>query len=170
MSLDKEIEEIKEKLKEHEKRIQYLEKIIFHKTKSDEGQLEKYDDIQKRLAVKINVPEEKLKEIFDLEGDSLTLLKIAGKDDREKTKDATLLVLLGYKYFFGKEEIFSKEIRRNVAEHRIPLNNFATYLNEITPSLIRRKGKGKSPSTTYKLQHLGEAEAKQLLKKIVGDK
>ena len=104
--------------------------------------------------------------VYDLEGNSLTIVKIFGEDDREKIKNITLLVLLGYKYILGNNEVLSKEIRRNVAENRISLNNFATYLKEITPSLIRRKGKLRSPNTIYKLTTLGEVSARDLLKKI----
>jgi len=119
-----------------------------------------------KLAQKIGVATDKVKELYDKEGDKLTLLKITGKDEREKTRKISLAVLLGYKYIFGNEEISATEIRRNVAENRVSLNNFATFLNEIIPSLIRRKGKPRSPKTTYKLTPLGEAEAKTALKKL----
>jgi DNA-binding HxlR family transcriptional regulator len=119
-----------------------------------------------RLAEKIGVKSEKIKELFDVENNSLTLLKVIGEDERDKTKKISLAVLLGYKYTVGNEQVFSKEIRRNVAENRISVNNFATYLNEMIPSLIRRTGKPKSPKTTYRLTPLGEAEAKEILKKL----
>jgi hypothetical protein len=108
----------------------------------------------------------KIKELFDVENNSLTLLKVIGEDERDKTKKISLAVLLGYKYAVGNEQVFSKEIRRNVAENRISVNNFATYLNEMIPSLIRRTGKLKSPKTTYRLTPLGEVEAKEIVKKF----
>jgi hypothetical protein len=96
----------------------------------------------------------------------LTLLKIVGNNDEEKTQKASLVVLIGYKYFLGTKEILASEIKRNVAENRVSLNNFARNLNKIIPSLIRRKGKFRSRKTTYKLTPLGEAEARAVLKEL----
>ena len=161
--------EIRKILIEHEKRIQKLEKIIKGK---DEFSVERQRDEVKELksiqnlAKKSKVHEKCLKELFDIENNGLTLLKIVGQDELEQTKNATLLVLLGYKYIFGNNEIGAKEIRRNVAENRVTLNNFATHLNKIIPKLVRRKGKLKSPRTKYKLTVPGEVEAKVLLQKI----
>jgi hypothetical protein len=108
----------------------------------------------------------KIRELFDIEDKTLTSLKVVGEGEREKTRAISLVVLLGYKYLFGNEQLLSSELKRNVAANRIPVNNFATYLNEIIPSLILRKGKTKSRKTTYKLTLLGEAEAKEILKKL----
>lgn len=166
MVSDEVMKETKKKLEEHDKRIQELERIVSGKIKEERYKASKSSEEVKKLAEKIKIPKENIKEVFDLEKNSLTLVKITGQNDREKTKNATLLILLGYKYFFGQEGVLSKEIRRNIAENRIPLNNFSTYLHEITPSLIRRKGKLKSPKTTYRLVPFGEAEAKQLLKEL----
>jgi septal ring factor EnvC (AmiA/AmiB activator) len=165
MRENNELKKIKEMLQEHEKRIKSLE-AIFTSSKSEEiTPLEGRADIEK-LAKKIRVNSEKVRELFDIENNALTLLKVVGKDDSEKTQKISLAVLLGYKYSLGNEKVLSKEIRRNVAENRVPVNNFATYLNEMIPSLIRRIGKLKSPKTTYKLTPLGEAEAKEILKKL----
>lgn len=165
MRENNELKKIKEMLQEHEKRIKSLEDI-FPSLKSEEiTPLEGRADIEK-LAKKISVNSEKVRELFDIENNTLTLLKVVGKDDSEKIQKISLAVLLGYKYSLGNEKVLSKEIRRNVAENRVPVNNFATYLNEMIPSLIRRIGKLKSPKTTYKLTPLGEAEAKEILKKL----
>ena len=99
----------------------------------------------------------------------MTVVKITGEKERDKTQNIALLVLLGYKYLLSKEEVLSQEIRRNVAENNIPLNNFATHLGDVTPSLIRRKGKLRSPKTTYKLTTLGESKARELIKVIAGE-
>lgn len=53
-----------------------------------------------------------------------------------------------------------------MGENGIPLQNFATYLNELVPSLVRRKGKPKSPKTTYRLLPYGESRAKELIKQL----
>jgi hypothetical protein len=163
--MSEEIKKIKEILENHETRIKSLENRIPSPKSEEIAFVEAKIDFEK-LAKKIGVSTEKLKELFDMANNALTLLKVAGKDEVEKTKKISLVVLLGYKYFFGNEQVLSKEIRRNVAENRIPVNNFATYLNEMIPSLIRRIGKPKSPKTTYKLTPLGEAEAKEIIKEL----
>jgi hypothetical protein len=164
MTLEDEITEIKKKLAEHDKRIQQLEKIPVKEIKLAERLIGSKNGLT-RLPEKAGVSEENIKKVYDLEHNSFTIVKIFGEDDREKTKNTTLLVLLGYKYIFGNDEVLSQEIRRNVAENKIPLDNFSTHLKQITPSLIRRKGKMRSPKTTYRLTTLGEANAKDLLKK-----
>lgn len=167
MASREDIMEIKKKLEEHGERIQKLERIVIEEGKEEGYKIDKSKEGIKRFAEKINVSKEDIKKTFDLDGNNLTLVKIIGEKDREKTINATLLVLLGYKYFFSKDEMPSQEIRRNVAENKIPTDNFATYLQEIIPSFIRRKGKPKSPKTMYKLTISGEDEAKELLKKYV---
>lgn len=163
--MNKEIEKIKETLKNHEKRIKSLEEEKSMRSTTQGAAPVKGTGIEK-LAEKVGTDVEKLEELFDTENHTITLLRITGKDEAEKTKRISLIVLLGYKYFFGNEKVLSKEIRRNVAENRIPINNFATYLNEMIPSLVRRIGKLKSPTTTYKLTPLGEAEAKEIIKEM----
>jgi hypothetical protein len=164
---NKEIVEIKAKLEELEGRIYRLEETPTA-TRNKKASIEaKPDHLIERLAQKIGVDPEGIKKIFDIEGESLTLVSIFGKDDKERTKNATLLILIGYKYLFGRDDVLSQEVRRNVAENRVPLNNFSEHLNRITPSLIRRKGKTRSPKTTYRLTSLGEAEARELLRQSV---
>lgn len=159
------MKKIKETLKDHEKRMRYLEGLI-PSLKAEEIRQAQGEIDFKKLAEKINVNVDKIRELFDIENNTLTLLKVSGEGDREKTQNISLAVLMGYKYLLNNEQILSIELRRNVAENGVPVDNFATYLNEIIPSLIRRKGKPKSPKTTYKLTTLGEARAKELLKKL----
>jgi len=165
MTLEDEITEIKKKLAEHDKRIQQLEKIPAKEIKVAERIIGSKSGLT-RLSEKAGVSEENIKNVYDLEQDSFTIVKIFGKDDREKTQNTTLLALLGYKYLFGNDDALSQEIRRNVAENKIPLDNFSTHLSKITPALIRRKGKTRSPKTKYRLTTLGESNARDLLKKI----
>lgn len=161
-------EDFKKIIADHAKRIEQLEKLLGEEQKAREsGQDETTDNGGiKRLAEKIKVPEEKIREIFDLEQDSLTLVRVTGKDDREKTKNAALLVLLGYKYFLRVDNVLAQAIKKNVGGLRVPLDNFSTYLKDITPRFVIKKGKPRSPKTTYKLTVFGEAEARELLKKL----
>jgi hypothetical protein len=163
--MSEEISEMRKKLREHEKRIKALEDAFAGSRTVGARKVPTGSNIQK-LAENIKVSPERIEELFDIENNTLTLLKIAGEDDEEKTQKASLAILIGYKYFLGTKEVLAREVRRNVAESRIPVNNFATYLNRIIPSLIRRKGKSRSPKTTYKLTPLGEAEARAVLKKL----
>jgi len=130
--------EIMKILEDHEKRIRELEKLYKSEEEPRIHKMGESEEGVKKLAKKTGVVEEKIKEVFDLEEDVLTLVKIIGEGDKEKTKNITLLTLLGYKYFSGRNELPSQEIKRNVVEHNIPVNNFATYLNEMIPSLLRR--------------------------------
>ena len=165
MEIEKEINQIRKELERHKKRIFELERLT--KEKGPEV-LRKPKDGVKRLAKKLNISEEKIGEIFDIEDEVLTLVKIIGENPKEKTQNISLLVLLGYKYCFNKNEVLSQEIRRNVGENGVPLENFATYLNGLVPSMVRRKGKRKSPKTTYRLISSGEFRARELIKEICG--
>jgi len=164
---EKEISTLKSILDDHERRIKRIEEFI----KKFEGILhtEERKLFGKKSFKEIGLDEDKIKMIFDVEDNQLTVIKVLGKNDVEKTQNIALLTLIGYKYLFGKDEVLSQEIRRNVDENGISLYNFATYLSKIIPTLIRRKGKPKSPRTTYRLTALGEAKARELIKKIVGE-
>lgn len=164
MEIEKEINQIKKELKDHKERISKLENPI--ETKRPKTLKKSSGDGRQILSKKINISEEKIGEIFDFEDETLTLLKVIGENPKERTQNTSLLVLLGYKYCLNKNEVLSQEIRRNVGENGIPLENFATYLNELVPSSVRRKGKRKSPKTTYRLMAFGESKAKELIKKL----
>jgi len=167
MRIDEEIMKINKKLEEHDVKIKELEKILrISKAVKQKVYITSSEEGLEKIAEKTGIEKEKIQMIYDLEEEQLTLLSVVGKDDREKIKNAALLVLLGYKYIFGEDNILSKEIRRNIAVNRITINNFATILNDIIPSFICKKGKPKSPKTTYKLTLRGEAEAKELLKEL----
>lgn len=142
---------------------------------NDEEIIKRFEEIEKRLnkveSIIAKTPE-KLDEInineniWDIEGNNLTLLKTFGEKIRDKTKNTALLVLLGYKIKLGKEKILASDLRRSVAIHKIPLENFATYLNELIPQSIIRNGKIGSIKSEYKLTTYGEALARNLLKQI----
>ncbi len=147
-------------------RLEKLEKRVFSDVENKPIVATKPSDGIKRLAQKAGVSEEKIGEIFDFENEILTVVKVIGSNPKEKTQNISLLTLIGHKYFLANNEVAAQEIRRNVAENRIPLENFATYLNELVPSSIRRKGKPKSPKTTYRLTVFGEVNARELIKQL----
>lgn len=149
-----------------ERRLQKLEKPAGEDRKEEEPKRGKPEEGVKKLAEKIKVSEEEVWKVFDVEEDRLTLINIIGKNYKEKTQNAALLVLLGYKYFFSMNNVLSLEIKRNVADNRIPVNSYSICLKELTPSLISMKGERGSKKTTFRLTTFGEAEARALLKKI----
>lgn len=105
--------------------------------------------------------------LFDIEGESLTVLKVIGKKIEEKTQNVTLLTLWGYKEKLNKEKVLASEIKRNVAVNKIPVENFGTYVNELIPQSVLRIGKAKSKKMSYKLTAFGSAKAKELQKEIL---
>ena len=80
-----EIKKIKEILEKHEKRIKFLESMVPN-LKSEEVKPVESKVGFARLAQKIGVDSEKISQLFDIENDNLTVLKVAGEDEREKTK------------------------------------------------------------------------------------
>lgn len=158
-------EKIEKRLSDMERKISEIDKRI---PKTEEEKVEaiptSLEEKIKKFASKFGILENQLRNVFDFDTNALTLIKVKGKSEREKTQNATLAVLFGYKYCYGKNEVMSMEIRRNVAENGISLNNFATYLNAIIPSLIRRRGKPKSVKTTYRLTVPGEVKAREIIK------
>jgi len=159
METEKEIDKIKNSLKDLESRISKMEGTI---GSNASGNVKKFSGLE-GLIKRTNLKEDDIKIFFDTDGSVLIPLEKLGKGDREKIINITLLTLLGCKYLLRESMILAKDLRRRVEENGVPTNNFATYLREITPSLIRRKGETKSPKTTYEIKPLGETRAKNLI-------
>lgn len=162
---ENELRILKAMVAKHEERLSLLEKQLVQPKSLNV--VTTYADSWKNLSTKIGAPEEKIKEVFHLEGEQLVVTKVEAKDDKEKTQNICLLALLGYKYLLLKDEVKTGELRRNVAENGVRLENFATYLGELIPSKIYRKGKPKSNQLSYKLVLSGEVYAKGLLKSLI---
>lgn len=133
-----------------------------------EKRLEKIEEVIIKTPQKINETSQN-EEVWNVEGENLNLLKTIGEGTREKTKNTALLVLLGYNKKLFKEKVLASDLRRSVAIHKIPLENFGTYLNELIPQSIIRSGKVGSTKAEYKLTHYGKALAEDLLKEISKD-
>jgi septal ring factor EnvC (AmiA/AmiB activator) len=156
--IKRKIEKIEERIQNHEERISKLERIPSAEKIVEPG-LQKFSEF-------VQLSEEVIKNIFDFDfsESKLTPLKPIGVGTKEKTQSIVLATLLAYKHVFGKTEIPASELRRIVEENRIPADNFARNLNEIIPSLIRRKGEGSK--TSYKLTTAGKKEAKEIVRKM----
>ena len=59
--------------------------------------------------------------------------------------------------------------KKEIDIHQIPLENFGTWVKELSPQSIIKKGKRGSTKITYKLTTFGEAKAKNLLKEILAN-
>jgi hypothetical protein len=162
MTVD-EISRLKAIVDDHERRIQSLEQQQLISKAEVSFERDRTPGLEK-LAQKSQVDPEKMDELFDVEGGCLTVLKAVGADEKEKTQNIALLTLMGYKYLVGAQEVLSGEIKRNVAENGVAVNNFSSHLNQMSPSLVRRKGKTRSPKTAYRLTSVGEVRARQLIK------
>lgn len=167
MEANNEFLEIMRKVENHEKRIGELENILKKTNLKKTVSQEEVKELDK-LIKKTGINKSKLDEVYDVESDQLTVVKTIGEDSKEKIKNIVLLVLLGYKYLLGIDNVLSQEIRRSVSENGLPCDNFGTYINEMSPSLIRRKGKMRSPRTLYRLLPLGETRARETLSKTCG--
>ncbi len=163
MVKDAEFKKLIARIEKIEKR---LEKVDCLGTADKQLGTNKFGSGIKKLVKKVGVSEKKVHEIFDIEDGLLTVVRVKGLNLKEKIQNVSLLTLLGYKSFLDKNEISSQEIKRNVGENGIPLENFATYLNELIPSSIRRKGKTRSTRTMYRLTVFGESEARGVLEKL----
>ncbi len=137
--------------------------------------MKKFNEIGERLKkleeLLQNKPMERkiIRDIFDIDGESLTLLKSYGEKTKDKTQNIALLVLLGYKEKFEKEKISSADIKKNVVLHGVPLENFGTHLKKLIPQSIIRIGKRGSNKVEYKLTLFGEAKAKKLREDLLKD-
>jgi F0F1-type ATP synthase delta subunit len=141
----------------------------------NEGKMnERFEAIEKRL----DVLEKLLKKpeivqavltngIFEENEGGIIVTQIIGDGPKEKAKNIVLLSLLGYKQKLGEIKVLASKLRENVALHQIPLENFATWVNELSPQSIIKEGKKGSTKTIYKLTTFGEAKAKNLLKSVL---
>jgi predicted transcriptional regulator len=148
-------------------------KKFYWEIRMDEETKKRFEAIEIRLGTLEMVPknnspvnESAYDNIFEeQEGKIIVTRTISGKNIREKTKDAALLSLIGYKQKLKETEISASKLRESVATLKIPLENFATYINDLIPQSIMKKAKGKK-NVFYKLTTFGEAKAKTLLKEI----
>jgi hypothetical protein len=134
------------------------EEKIIKTLENHEARIKRIESLFERNADTLPV-----KEIWDIEGEKLTLLKFVGTGTQEKTKNIALLVLLGYKRKLNQNKVEASEIKRNVGLNGIPTENFAAHIKEMIPQLILRVGKIKSKKLAYRLTPFGEAKAKDVL-------
>ena len=143
-------EKVEEKLEEKPKRVEIeLEKRI------------------EKLAKSASVTIDKLKQIFDFEEDDLILLTVGEETEKEKQVQATLLILTGLSYCYGKREIVVADLKRKLERLGIAaLQNLSTNLSEY-PQFVVPKGKRGSRKFGYKITIPGEKEGLTIIRKLV---
>lgn len=141
----------------------------------DEGELVKrLEEIEQRLSrlEGPNAPAEVVGDegnIFDVDGEKITLTRAIGDNVKSKTQNISLLVLLGHKQKFGQDKVHPSILKENVAIHEVPLENFPTHLKGLIPQSVLRVGKARSNKACYKLTTFGEARARRLLREVLGN-
>jgi len=150
-------------VKDHESRLTSLEQLV-QKGTDQEKKLIGHN--LEMLSQQAGISIEKLNELFDFESEKLTILKLKGKDTKDKTLNLSLIVLFAYKYYFGKDDLKTQELRRNAQENGLSVGHFGDYLNELIPMYIRRIGKARSVSILYRITGPGETKAKELFKEM----
>lgn len=137
----------------------------------------RFEAIEKRLNMLENIPRKGSKiiqngstnDIFEKQDGKIFVTKMLGNNIKEKTKNIVLLTLLGYKQKLEEINVHTSKLRENVAIHEIPLENFGTYVKELIPQSIIKKGNKGSNKVTYKLTTFGEAKAKGLLNEVISN-
>ena len=143
----------------------------------DEEIRKKFEAIEKRISIlegsskkeDIILQENSPDEIFEEHDGKIVVTQITGETPKEKAKNIVLLSLLGYKQKLGELDVHASKLRENVAIHQIPLENFGTWVKELSPQSVIKKGKRGSTKITYKLTTFGEAKAKNLLKEMLAN-
>lgn len=141
----------------------------------NEEQINKrFEEIEKRLDLIEQIPKKEMvvrtessDSIFEEHEGKIVVTQIIGKKPKERAKNIVLLSLLGYKQKLGELEVHTSKLRENVAIHQIPLENFGTWVSELSPQSVIKKGKKGSTKVTYRLTTFGEAKTKNLLKEIL---
>lgn len=147
MDLEKEINKIKDEIRELKERMRKL------------GEIGKLHSKERKSNA--------IDKVFDIEQDKLTVIRFIGKKTKEKIQNISLLALYGYKKEMGVDKVLSSEIKRNVAINKVPVENFGTYIKKIIPKCILGIGKKFSTKYQYKLTSYGEVKAKEILEETI---
>ncbi len=163
---EKEIELLKEQMKNLENRVSKLEELTNVDSNFFVHDIN-LDKICKSNSIEIS----HLANIFHIEKEEIVLLKYSNENDLETSKitqNISLLFLWGYKFLLSKEDISPTLIKEMIEYHGISIQNFSKYISEIIPHLVIRKGS--SPKNySYKLTIPGIEKASKLINEITSD-
>ena len=141
-----------------------VEEELKEKPRRVEIELEKSVE---KLAKGAGVTRDRLNKIFGFGKDDLTIsVEAGGESNKEKQLRATLVILTGLGYCYGKEEIQSPDLGKRLKILGIPISNLARNLAE-HPRFILPLGKPKSPKFQYKITLPGKREGLRIIQELV---
>lgn len=162
-----EIEELRNKLKDLDKRVEKIENLIF----SEEKDFETVEEKIENFAEEFGVERKDLYHVFDfdLEEEEIYLTQeIEGKNEKEKQFKTTLSLLTAYQYIFNKNTLKSQKLREKLNDLSIKsLVNLSTNLSEYR-KYVRPRGKPKSTDYSYQITPLGKEEGMKLINNLLG--
>ena len=125
-------------------------------------------DSIKKLAKDANITIDQLRQIFDFEEEDLTLLtEIIGKNEEERQFKATLLMLTGLSYCYGREEILSPDLKERLARLDIrSLTNLSANLRKYRQYILL-KGRPGDPRARYKITGPGKRKGLGMILELI---
>lgn len=116
-----------------------------------------------KLAKDAGVTVGQLKHIFSFK-DDLGLLVVGEGTDKEKQLQATLLILTGFSYHYGKEEILSIDLKRRLRKLGIrALGHLTENLSEYSRFILP---KIRGSASTYEMTVRGKEEGLKIIKEF----
>lgn len=168
---NKDIREILNKLGEHERRINTLERQIKSFKQSNQNNEEKNKSkFPLNFCERANIDENQLGHVFYYEEDNLELVcTIEGKSNVKKQFRGALIILTFYYFWKGIKKIKSQDLRKMLEEAGIEsLGNLSTNLKKTDyKKYIRPDGISGSPEFSYKItEPLGIEEGLKIIRDI----
>lgn len=163
-----EIEELRKKIDNHEKRIETLEKIIKFPEESSEKIIK--NKCPDNLLKDAGITKKELSHILYFDDKSLEFVcEIKGKNAVEQQFKATLIILTFYHYCKNSDKIKSQELREIFGKANIKsLANLSTNLKKSAyKKFVRPEGISSSPEFSYKITDLGIEKGLEIIKELI---
>ncbi|WXG40453.1 MAG: hypothetical protein WED07_06500 [Candidatus Freyarchaeum deiterrae] len=168
MVSDEEINEIKKKLEDHEKRIKKLEEPFEQEKEmplKDTGV--DIEDVILKFSKEAEIKEEQVRNVFVFDKNDLNLkISVCGESEAEKQFKATVCILTAYHYCYGKDEIKSRDLRKKLKWLGIgSLGNLNQTFEEYKQFIIP-VGIPSSTNFSYKINLPGIKEGLKTIKEL----
>jgi len=168
MMPDGQIVQIQKKLEEHEERIRKLETLL--QTEKEDARARSQPLVEagsQKLSREAGITEEQLRYVFDFEEEDLNLIQpVHGQNEREKQFRASICILTGYHYCYGRDQIRSEELRKKLEWLGLKsLTNLSTNLSRYKMFIVP-KGQPRSPTYGYKITLPGIKRAIETIKEL----
>lgn len=135
---------------------------------SEEGE----EDPIAPLSERVGLPEDKLKELFDIdpEGEDIPLLiiddaEVLGDSKVKRQRSAALMLLLVYEVCYGEERMGSSDLKDSLADSRIEETNLFQIYNGDGERYFDTRGRG--PSATVGLKRPGRRQARKEIRNLI---